>query len=237
MNQENQEFFNEQEVETTYNRQDNSAEKKVDVSKTTQIADNETKSFILGDLSDKEKMLIAFSDDEDIDIKEFKDIDGNVTKIKYLKHPLEIASVKILGPKLKNVDGDPIEPEVTRGKDGKELKFYTTKVEVLFKDSRYKALIPSVRWWVNGERLDPSFMTKFNEKLDMKFITDLTKTYWKYCDTFGYDKTQTHPDKVLTQRQFIEGIVGKNVILKEVSGFYGGKEWTKLGIDSFVVKE
>lgn len=228
MNQENEEFFKEQDVETSYNKPSTSEVKEKTISNNDEIKD-----YILGGLSDKEKMLISFIDGEDIEVKEFKDVDGNTTKIKYLKKPLEIASVKILQPRLINVDGEKIEPEVTKGKDGKELKFYTTKVEVLYKDSMYKSLIPSVRWWVNGDRLDPSFMTKFSDKLDMKFITDLTKVYWKFCDAFGYDKTQAHPDKVLTQRQFIDGLVGKKVIIKEVSGFYG-KEWTKLGIDSFV---
>lgn len=227
MNQENEEFFKEQDVETSYNKPNND-----DKEKTSSNTD-EMKEFIIGELSDAEKMLVAFTDDEDIEVKEFKDIDGNTTKIKYLKKPLEIASVKILQPRLFNIDGEKIEPEATKSKAGKDLRFYTTKVEVLYKNSMYKSLIPSIRWWVNGDRLDPSFMTKFTDKLDMKFITDITKVYWKYCDTFGYDKSQVHPDKILTQKQFIDGLVGKKVIIKEVSGFYG-KEWTKLGIDSFV---
>jgi len=200
--------------------------------------EEDEESFTFNELPDNQEYKVKFSEDEDVEVKTFKDAEGNETKIKIMKMPLEIESARILLPRIKDVDGNIIPPlETISKKNNRKLKYYVSKVEILYKDSNYKSLVPSIRWWVNGSQVTPSFKTEFVENVDLKYITDITKLYWKFCDAYGYDKTKKDETKILSQKQFINELVGKKAIIKELTTFYQDQWRFKLAIDSFVKEE
>jgi hypothetical protein len=194
----------------------------------------ELEDFEKGELPDEQEYLVGFTDDESVEVKTYKDPEGGEQKVKFSKNVFEIEDAKILSPITKDIDGNLVPPEEsTSKKTGKTVKYYTSKVQVLYKNSSYKTLIPSVRWWVNGNKLNPSFKTDYIENYNPKFTSEITKLYWKFCDKYGYDKTKKDRDKILSPKQFLKELVGKKVILRELSGNYEGRDWTKLSIAEF----
>jgi hypothetical protein len=197
---------------------------------------NTMREYKMNELKDEQEYIVELDEPaENLEIKEIEDADGNKNKIKYLKTPLVIASVRILQPRTLDNDGKIIPPiEKLSKKTGKVNKYYTSKVEILYENSRYKSMVSHIRWWVNKDTLSPTFVTQHTDNIDMKYVTEITKLYWKFCDNFGYDKTQTDKNKILSQKKFMDELVGKKVKIKELTGIYDGESWTKLSIDSFI---
>lgn len=232
MKKENEEFFETVEVEELESIPEETETKIVEEVEEVK----EDFVFDIGDLPDTQPTYVAFHDDEPVEIKKFETDEGSKS-VKYSKNAFKIVSAKILPPRIKDVDGKIVAPiEKLNSRTNKKSKYYETKLELLFEDSDYKALVTSIRWFVNGNQLRPNFLTKFDEKInDMKYVSEITKLYWKFCDTFGYDKSQKDVKRILSQKEFVDSLKGKSVILREATGIYEGRQWHKLIVDSFVI--
>lgn len=200
------------------------------------VSNKESFDYKTGDLPSEEALKVAFLEDEDIEII-VEEVDGVKAQIKKLKRPLIISTARVLKPKTKDSEGNLIEPMMVKSIDhkGQEkiTKYYESKLEITYANEPYKSLVPNIKWFVNIDTLNPSFLTEYSEKMDMKYVSEITKLYWKFCDAFGFDKTKKNMSKVLSQKAFVDGLVGKKVKIKETSGVYKKTDWSKISIVSF----
>jgi hypothetical protein len=202
--------------------------------------DEKSQEFQFGDLDtsfESDGLIKKFLNDEEIEIKKSFNKDINEEEeIKFSKNAFEIISAEILKPIVKDAQGNKIKPDEKVENNKVTSRFYTSKLEIKVKDRPYKIHVAGIRWFVNGEMLNPSFRTDFVEKADLKYISEIQKLYWKVCDLLGFDKTQKNKDKILTKKQFIDSLVGLKVKLTELNGkFQKGKEqiaWSKLAIST-----
>jgi hypothetical protein len=140
-------------------------------------------------------------------------------------------------PILKDVNGQLIKAEPLSPNDPTRLG-YTTKLVLTFKDTNYAAIVPSIKWYQTivdlpgGKQkkiLKPWFNVNITkEQLDNPQVSQISKLFYRYCEAKGLDM------KKVTQKQFIDGLVGQKVKLKTVKGNYKGKDWAKLEVTEFV---
>ena len=146
----------------------------------------------------------------------------------------EIESAEILKPRLVDVDGKLIEPKVFNEKDPTK-KGYTTKLSITYKDSNYLSLLPNIKWYIGvnantGKKvLNPWFNTTVTkDDLTSQYTSEISKLYFKYCEKFG------HVVGKLTQNDFVAGLKGKQVKLKQWSTKWEGTTRYRLDISEFV---
>ena len=141
-----------------------------------------------------------------------------------------IESARILKPRIKDVDGNIIPAVVS--KSGK-AKYYKSKLEVLFKNCNYKALVSTVMWFENEKEgkkvLNPSFKTVIEEEdLDDNFTGDTSKLYYRYC------MKQKIEVGSIGIKSFIDNLPGMKVKLVTKRGKFNGSAWAKVLVKEFL---
>lgn len=143
---------------------------------------------------------------------------------------LKIERVRLQPPYTTDFEGNTIEPQ-----ESKNGKYYKAKMILEFEESdgvKYKQGIPSIYYGVNekGEvNSVPGMPQACDEsQLDDPMTSSLAKLRRIYADFIGKDA------KDISNKEFAQGLVGKKVNMKKVSGKYQGREWAKLIVDKFV---
>lgn len=152
----------------------------------------------------------------------------------------EISNAEFQKAKTKDSLQNHIKPEPFNDKQPDKVG-YKAKMLVNFKDTNYAAIIPSIRWYANKEIKTVNGVKKevlhlkswFNksvtkENYNNQQTSEVARLYFDYCNHIG------QPVGKVTDRQFLDGLVGKKVKLKTVKGNYLSKDWAKLVIVEFV---
>ena len=184
-----------------------------------------------GELSNGSKYAIKFENEP-------LDADDNTIKV------FTISNVEMLKPALFDAAGKPIEP-ISLSKSDSTKKGYESKLAIYFEDSNYRALLPNIKWFLNvkvvkdeatgiitkSPILTPGFrimVTDKEMKTDPQFIPMTTKLYYMFCKTFEQEVGK------LSKKSFIDGLVGKKVVLTQRTGIYENSTWHRIEIAKFV---
>lgn len=121
--------------------------------------------------------------------------------------------------------------EFTYSRD-KTNKWIATRLEVTYKDSKYKSSLPNIKWFLDKydpNSWNPSFKPISSEKeFQNQFVPVVSKLYYKFCIQFNKIAGD------FGQQDFINELVGKKVILHEVNEEFDGKSYRRLDIHKFV---
>lgn len=169
---------------------------------------------------------------------EFGDLSESVKKEVILKDEdkdkiFTITSAELGKPLLKDVDGNSIPPKPFSDNDLTK-KGYKTKLKVEVAEGNYILLIPNIKWYVgtrNGKKvLNPWFRTTGlkAEDLNDKFVAETSKVYYRYCLFKGVE-----PGK-LSQADFVKGLIGCKIKVKQWAEKYKGEMCYKIDIAEFV---
>jgi len=179
--------------------------------------------FSVGDLSDEQRMEAKLRDEDKA--TEDNEIISN--------RPFIIESV--------DMQEDAIRRLIARGEEMQpfnpqkpEQIGYQTRLRIKYENSNYVSLIPSIRWYpsVNNEGkkvLQPWFNVVIKENdLDNSMVSTISKLYFRYCEHVGKEVGK------VTQKDFVTGLVGKKVILKQWMTTFQGKPAFRLDVHKFV---
>ncbi len=108
---------------------------------------------------------------------------------------------------------------------------YTTKLRILYEDTDYASYIPTIKWYYNDKQgsLDPwIYRGELKEhQFEDRMISTITKLYNRYCKFIGVEVGK------VTTKDFVEGLVGKKVVLEQNMSEYKGKTGFRLDIYAF----
>lgn len=196
MSEENEKLFEQEFVKEESPVEDGSMTMDDDL----ETPDLEEIDYELGELSDQQKKEVVLKEED-------------------LKKTFIIETAEIRKPILKDIDGKMIPPIFfKKDENGKVLdpdkKGYVSKLILTYKDTDYISIIPNVKWYIGTNQhgkpvLNPWFRTTglTKEDLNDNFTAQTSKLYFRYCDFLGMK-----PGKV-TQKEFVDGLVGKKVKL------------------------
>jgi hypothetical protein len=127
------------------------------------------------------------------------------------------------------------EPFVVFNDKKPDQKGYQTRLQINYADSTYVSLIPAIRWYPTKDKdtgkntLVPWFSRIITEdKLYDPMTSTISKLYFRYCKFVGQEVGK------VTQKEFLEGLVGKKVVLEEWETMYNGKKSYRLDIREIV---
>ena len=197
-------------------------------------AEAEAKNDITKLVEPEEFEIREFSTEKQYDVK-FKPEDCVEKEGKiYFKKAVTIDRVEIPAPKTRDADGNFIPPQPFK-KDKPNIKGYEVKAKIYYKDINYVSIISKIRYYANVDKvtgkkiLNKWLDTKIDEtNKDSQFKSTLSKIYYKYCI-----HQNVKPGSIMAV-DFLNQLVGKEVLLEQWSEFYEGSTRYRVDIAKFM---